>query len=195
MYYKEKGTFPPSLLTKKAVIPPDCLFIYPHDGDFISVILSGMLHVVLYRPEIPQNTGSIARQCVGMNSSLHVVKPIGFDMSNRTVKRAGLDYWDELTLSVHENSEEFLKWLGDRKPWLITSRGRLRYDTPGYQENDILVFGNETGGLPGHWLEQWSDRTVYVPILGNVRNYNLSNTVSIVLAHASLRAGMYESKQ
>jgi tRNA (cytidine/uridine-2'-O-)-methyltransferase len=127
-----------------------------------------------------------------MNSYLHIVKPIGFEISDRTVKRAGLDYWDELELTIHESAEDFLRWLGDRKPWLVTSHGRLRYDKPGYKDNEILVFGNETGGLSRKWLDTWPDRSVYVPIIGSVRNYNLSNTVSIVLAHASLKAGVFD---
>lgn len=149
------------------------------------------MHVVLYQPEIPPNTGNIARQCVGMNACLHLIKPVGFDLSDNAVKRAGLDHWDELNLVVHENPDEFLKWIGDRIPWLITKRGNIRYDQPEYRNEDILIFGSETRGLPDAWLSQWQDRTVYVPILGNVRSYNLANTVGIILAHASLKSGMY----
>lgn len=152
-----------------------------------------MLHVVLYQPQIPPNTGNIARLCVGMNSRLHIIRPIGFDLSNKSVKRAGLDYWDELMITVHESPEEFLKWLGNRKPWLITSQGRLRFEKPQYRDEDILVFGSETSGLPREWLSQWSERTVYVPMLGKIRNYNLANVVSIVLSQASLHAGIYDT--
>ncbi|HEX8948943.1 MAG TPA: tRNA (cytidine(34)-2'-O)-methyltransferase [Dissulfurispiraceae bacterium] len=151
-----------------------------------------MLHVVLYQPEIPPNTGNIARQCVGMDACLHLIKPIGFDLSRSAVRRAGLDYWDELKLTVHESPAEFLEWLGGRVPWIVTSYGELRYDRPGYEDGDVLVFGSETKGLPEEWFARWRERTVFVPILGKVRNYNLSNTVSVVLAHASLKAGIYE---
>ena len=151
-----------------------------------------MLHIVLYKPEIPPNTGNIARQCVGMNAHLHIIGPIGFDLSDNAVKRAGLDYWDDLNLKVHENSEEFLEWLGSRKPWLVTKHGTRRYDKPEYIDEDVLVFGSEISGLPQDWLARWPERTLSVPILGNVRSYNLANTVSILLAQANLEAGIYD---
>jgi tRNA (cytidine/uridine-2'-O-)-methyltransferase len=127
-----------------------------------------------------------------MNACLHIVGPIGFDLSKNAVRRAGLDYWDELMLTVHDSPRQFLKWLGNREPWLITKHGRLRYDSPGYGDGDIHVFGNETEGLPKDWLTRWPERTVYVPILGKIRSYNLANTVSVVIAHACLKAGIYD---
>ncbi len=151
-----------------------------------------MINIVLYRPEIPPNTGNIARQCVGMNACLHLIGPISFDISTKAVKRAGLDYWDDLELTVHNSSDKFLQWLGPRKPWLVTKSGRLRYDNTEFKENDIFIFGNEITGLPRKWMSRWSDRTVYVPLLGKVRSYNLANTVSIVLAQASSKAGLYD---
>ncbi len=151
-----------------------------------------MINIVLYKPEIPPNTGNIARQCVGMNAFLHIIGPTGFDMSDSSVRRAGLDYWDELGLKAHENSDAFLEWLGGRKPWLVTKLGQIRYDTPEYLDGDILIFGNEIKGLPQEWLDRWAGRTVYVPMPGKIRSYNLANTVGIVLAHASLKAGIYE---
>lgn len=150
-----------------------------------------MLHVVLYQPEIPPNTGNISRQCVGMNACLHLIGPTGFDLSDSAVRRAGLDHWGQLDLTIHSSPDEFLKWLGDRKPWLVTKRGKVRYDMPDYADEDILVFGSETRGLPEAWLIKWPDRTVYIPILGNIRSYNLANTAGIVLAQACLNAGLY----
>ena len=153
-----------------------------------------MLQVALYQPEIPPNTGNIARQCVGMDAWLHVIKPINFDLSERMVRRAGLDYWDQLKITVHEKPEDFLKWLNGRHQWLITRNGKLRYDRPEYSDEDILIFGSEINGLPQGWIDRWPERTVYVPMLGKIRNYNLANTVSVVLAHASLKAGRYEKE-
>jgi tRNA (cytidine/uridine-2'-O-)-methyltransferase len=127
-----------------------------------------------------------------MDACLHIIKPIGFDLSKNAVRRAGLDYWDELKLNVHESPDEFLEWLGIRQPWLVTRYGRLRYDTPDYGNEDVLIFGSEVRGLPQDWLDRWAERTVYIPILGRIRNYNLSNTVSLVLGHASLKAGIYD---
>lgn len=152
-----------------------------------------MLNIVLYRPEIPPNTGNIARQCVGMNACLHIVGPIGFDISDNAVKRAGLDYWDKLHLTVHEDADAFLAWLGTRKPWLVTKFGSLRYDRPDFSDEDVFVFGSETGGLPQEWLSRWRKYTLSVPMLGNIRSYNLANTVSIVLAQATLKAGFFDN--
>jgi len=151
-----------------------------------------MLHVVLYKPEIPPNTGNIARQCVGMNACLHIIGPINMDLSSSAVKRAGLDYWDQLDLVFHKQEDEFLSWLGDRNPWLVSKHGKLRYDRADYSDGDILIFGNEITGLPDEWISKWSDRTVYVPMIGKIRSYNLANTAGIVLAHASLKAGIYD---
>jgi tRNA (cytidine/uridine-2'-O-)-methyltransferase len=151
-----------------------------------------MLNIVLYCPEIPPNTGAIARQCVGMDAHLHIIKPITFDLDRGKAKRAGLDYWDDLTLTVHDDADQFLVWLDGRSPWLITKHGTLRYDSPDYMDEDVIVFGNETSGLPAEWLERWSERTVNVPILGKIRSYNLANTVSIILAEASLKSGRYD---
>lgn len=152
-----------------------------------------MINVVLYQPEIPPNTGNVSRQCVGMNAHLHIVGPIRFDLSKGAAKRAGLDYWEHLRLTVHDSPSLFLQWLGDREPWLITRHGRLRYDSPGYRDEDILIFGSETRGLPQEWLEQWLERTVYLPMLGQIRSYNLSNTVAVVLSQASLTAGIFDA--
>jgi tRNA (cytidine/uridine-2'-O-)-methyltransferase len=151
-----------------------------------------MLHVVLYQPEIPPNTGNIARQCVGMNAGLHIIGPINMDLSSSAVKRAGLDYWDQLDLTFHKQADDFLAWLGDRKPWLVSKHGILRFDYADYSDGDILIFGNEITGLPEQWLSRWISRAVYIPMSGNIRSYNLANTASIVLAHASLKSGMYD---
>ena len=151
-----------------------------------------MIHVVLYQPEIPPNTGNIARQCVGMTAHLHIIGPVIFDLSDKAVKRAGLDYWDRLNLTVHENPEKFLEWLGDRQPWVVTKHGKLRFDRPDYADGDVLIFGKETIGLPKEWIERWSERTVYIPMPGKIRSHNLANTASIILAQASLKAGLFD---
>src|SRR5688572_24957155 len=144
-----------------------------------------MLHVALYQPEIPPNTGNVARQCVGMDAHLHLIGPIGFDLSDHAVKRAGLDYWPHLKLTVHETPGSFLAWLREREaphvhaglrglPWLVSKHGPLRYDRVAYRDEDVLIFGAETRGLPREWHDLWPDRTVYIPMLGPVRSYNLS---------------------
>jgi len=152
-----------------------------------------MFHIALYQPEIPPNTGNIGRQCVGMLAELHLIGPVGFDLSRQAVRRAGLDYWDDLELTIHPSPEAFLEWLGIRQPWVVTRQGALRYDNPAYADGDVIIFGSETGGLPNAWVERWAGRSVHVPILGPVRNYNLANTVGIVLAQACLKAGLYDA--
>ena len=117
------------------------------------------------------------------------------DLSSSAVKRAGLDYWDQLELIFHKQKDDFLSWLGDRKPWLVSKHGKLRYDRADYSDGDILIFGNEITGLPEQWISRWSDRTVYVPMIGRIRSYNLANTAGIVLAHASLKAGIYDNSR
>ena len=151
-----------------------------------------MLNVVLFQPEIPPNTGNISRQCVGMNARLHIIGPLSFDLGDHAVRRAGLDHWDELRLSVHNNPDEFLKWLGDRTPWLVTKHGSLRYDKPAFRRDDIIILGSETNGLPEQWLKRWPDATLYIPIIGKIRSYNLANTAGIILAQASLRTGLFD---
>lgn len=150
-----------------------------------------MLHVALYQPEIPPNTGNIARQCVGMAAALHLIGPLDIDLSHKAVRRAGLDYWDHLDLTVHETPEAFLDWLDKREPWVVSKFGETRYDEPAFADGDVLLFGAETTGLPETWRERWRDRMIQVPIMGPVRSYNLANTVSVILAHASLKAGIY----
>jgi len=153
-----------------------------------------VLHVALYQPAIPPNTGAVARQCVGMDADLHLVGPVPFDLSEHAVKRAGLDYWPNLRLHVHEGPEAFLAWLGDREPWLVTKFGPYRYDRAAYVDGDVLLFGNENTGIPDGWHQRWPDRRVFIPILGQVRSYNLSNAVAVVLAQASLTAGRFDQQ-
>ncbi len=151
-----------------------------------------MMHVVIYQPVIPPNTGNIARQCVGMGARLHLVGPYEIDMSSKAVRRAGLDYWEHLELKEHETPEAFLDWLGDRDVWLVSKFGKLRYDRVGYKAGDVLVFGNEIKGLPSAWRERWEDRMVYIPMLGEIRSFNLANAAAMVMGEAWSTAGLYE---
>jgi tRNA (cytidine/uridine-2'-O-)-methyltransferase len=150
-----------------------------------------MLHLVLYHPAIPQNTGNIARTTVGFNAHLHLIKPYKFEITDHAVQRAGLDYWPDVQLTEHDSDNTFLDWLQDRDPWLITKFGDQRFDQPTYHQDDILILGNENTGLPDPWLKRWQHRRVCIPILGNIRSYNLANAAAIVLAHASVKAGVF----
>ncbi len=112
-----------------------------------------MIHLVLYHPAIPQNTGNIARTTVGMGAHLHLIHPMKFEITDHAVKRAGLDYWPSVTLTQHANDDAFLTWLGDRQPWLITKFGTHRFDQPTYAHGDVMILGNENTGLPDAWRE------------------------------------------
>jgi len=152
-----------------------------------------MLHVALYQPSIPPNTGNIGRTCVGMGAGLHLIGPVAFDLSDHAVKRAGLDYWEHLKLTVHPTPDAFVDWLGGREPWLVTKFGDVRFDQAAYGGDDVLIFGNENTGIPQAWHERWAGRRVSIPIPGKVRSYNVANTVAIVLAQAMVKAGDREA--
>jgi tRNA (cytidine/uridine-2'-O-)-methyltransferase len=146
-----------------------------------------MLHLALYHPEIPPNTGNMGRLCVGMGAQLHLIGPCAFDLSDKALRRAGLDYWPHLTWTLHENDEAFLEWIEDRPMHLITKFGPHRFDQAPYQDESVIVMGNELKGLPDSWHDRWPDRGVMIPVLGEIRSYNVANAAAIVLAHASLK--------
>lgn len=151
-----------------------------------------MLHLVLYQPRIPHNTGAIARQCVGMNARLHLIHPLGFQLDDRNLRRAALDYWPHLDLQQHQSPDAFLRWLETRQPWLVTKFGQTRYDHAPFADHDILILGDENRGLPNDWLTQWRNRTIHIPQSNNIRSYNLANAAAIILAQASATAGLYD---
>ncbi len=140
------------------------------------------MHVVLYQPEIPPNTGSVARLCAATLTPLHLIKPLGFKIDDKHLKRAGLDYWEHVELYIHESWEEFLRASGGEPLLYFSKKARRTYTLAGYAENVYLVFGPETRGLPEEWLELNGDCSYRIPMLGTgVRSLNLSNAVSIVL--------------
>ena len=149
------------------------------------------MHVALYQPQVPPNTGNIGRLCVGFGAHLHLIGPIAFDMSDKALRRAGLDYWQHLTLSLYASPEDFLAWLGDRRPWLVTKFGTTLFTEAPYQEDDVLLLGNEVRGLPLEWHHRWPDRGLSIPILGPIRAYNLGNAAAMVLSHARWRSGAF----
>lgn len=142
------------------------------------------MKVVLVEPEIPPNTGSIARLCAGMKIPLHLVKPLGFSLDDRYLKRAGLDYWPHVDLTVHECWDDCVKELGTDRMWFCTKKVNDVYSNVNFDADDILVFGKETKGLKAEILKEYRERCISIPIIGNIRSYNLSNAVSIVLFEA-----------
>ena len=142
------------------------------------------MHVVLFQPEIPPNTGSIARLCAATLTPLHLIEPLGFKIDDRHLKRAGLDYWQFVDLRVHKSWDEFLAAPPVKQKHLLyfSKRAMRSYTRARYEENHYLVFGPETRGLPQHLLDANSDSSYRIPMAGaGVRSLNLSNAVSIVL--------------
>lgn len=130
------------------------------------------------------NTGNIARTCAATQSRLHLIKPLGFDISEKAVKRAGLDYWHLLDLSVYESLDDFFYRNPDADLWLATSRGTLTHDQGTYRENCFLFFGKETAGLPETLLDRYPDRCVRLPMISEARSLNLANAVAVVTYEA-----------
>ncbi|GAB4433434.1 MAG: tRNA (cytidine(34)-2'-O)-methyltransferase [bacterium] len=143
-----------------------------------------MLKVVLLNPEIPPNTGNVARLCVACKAELHLVKPLGFSLSDRHLKRAGLDYWDKLKLTVHDSFNDFLSSINNGNIYFFSSKGEKAYTQINFQENDYLVFGSETRGFPEEIFAQYKGQIYTIPMFGEVRCLNLSNSVAVVIYEA-----------
>ena len=142
------------------------------------------LNIVLVEPEIPQNTGNIARTCAAIGAKLHLVHPLGFDISEKSVKRAGLDYWDKLEIEEHKNLDEFLAKYDIYKEamFLVSTKATHVYSDVDYSKFDdvYLLFGKETKGLPENLLKNNLDKTIRIPMGFDIRSLNLSNAVAIV---------------
>lgn len=149
------------------------------------------LHIVFVEPEIPPNTGNIARTCAATDSVLHLVKPLGFSIEDKALKRAGLDYWPFVKLEVHESLEDFLEKYGDRRLWLSTTKGSRLYTEADFQDEDMILFGKETAGLPRDFIESRKDRAIRIPMSEStrLRSFNLSNAANIVLFEALRQLG------
>ena len=143
------------------------------------------LNIVLYKPEIPQNTGNIARTCVLTDSVLHLIKPLGFSIDDKAVKRSGLDYWKDLKLEVHESYEDFIVKYGDRRIFLATTHGGKFYSEESYEPGDFIMFGRESSGVPEEVHN--AHKGIRIPMIKtSTRSLNLSNTVCAI-AYEALR--------
>ena len=141
------------------------------------------LNIVLVEPEIPQNTGNIARTCAAIGAKLHLVKPLGFEISDKYVKRAGLDYWDKLDIEEHNSLSDFLKkYPVNNNMFLVTTKGQHCYSDVNYSKLDevFLLFGKETKGLPESLLKEHLENTIRIPMRKTLRSLNLSNSAAIV---------------
>ncbi|WP_273484001.1 tRNA (uridine(34)/cytosine(34)/5-carboxymethylaminomethyluridine(34)-2'-O)-methyltransferase TrmL [Desulforamulus ruminis] len=142
------------------------------------------MHIVLVEPEIPANTGNIARTCSVTGASLHLVKPLGFSTDDRYLKRAGLDYWHQLDLHYHEDFSALRRQYPDGRFWYLSTKAAKSYHQVEYKEDDFLVFGKETAGLPKALLAQNPEYCLRIPMLESVRSLNLSNSAAVVLYEA-----------
>jgi tRNA (cytidine/uridine-2'-O-)-methyltransferase len=143
-----------------------------------------MLHVVLVEPEIPQNTGNIARLCVAAGARLHLVGPLGFSIDGKEARRAGMDYWDRLDLKTWTSWEEFARANSDGRLWLLSSKVNSAYWSAEFRDGDMLVFGRETKGLPESLLEEHHDHCLTIPMTEGTRSINLASSAGIVLYEA-----------
>lgn len=154
-----------------------------------------MVNVVLFQPEIPQNTGNISRTCAATGSRLHLIKPLGFDISEKAVKRAGLDYWHLLDLRVYENLEDFFARNQVRQMRLFSTKAPRCYTDVTYEDECYLVFGPETRGLPEPFLNAHPQDCVKLPMIQEARSLNLSNSVAVGVFEALRQLGFPHLKQ
>ena len=151
------------------------------------------INIVLYQPEIPPNTGNIARTCALTGLKLHLIKPLGFHIDDKSVKRAGLDYWHLLDLEVHESLDDFLLKYGNEEIYLSTTKATQYYTDVEYSDNCFIIFGKETAGLPEDLHKKYKSNEIKIPMRSHedVRSLNLSNSVAII-AYEVIRQTGYE---
>ena len=148
-----------------------------------------MFHIVLVEPEIPQNTGNIARTCAATGCTLHLVRPLGFELSEKHVRRAGLDYWPLVSVQVHDSLDEVFVSLSGARFFFFTTKARQTYADVRYEEGDVLVFGKETAGLDEELLVAHEESCVRIPMLEGLRSLNLSNSVAVAVYEALRQNG------
>lgn len=143
------------------------------------------LHIVLVRPEIPHNTGAIGRVCVGIDCALHLIRPLGFHVDDYHLKRAGMDYWQHVHLSIHDTWDAFLETVKPSHLFFLSTRGEKSLYTCSFHPNDALVFGNESAGLPAPFYENYREQLFKIPMPGaQARSINLANAVAITAYEA-----------
>lgn len=140
-----------------------------------------MINIVLHEPEMPANTGNIGRTCVAAGARLHLIEPLGFHINEKMVKRAGLDYWDKLDVTVYDNYEDFLEKNPGAKIYMATTKAPHTYCDVRYEDDCYIMFGKESAGIPEDILVQHPDTAIRIPMIGDIRSLNLSNSVAIVL--------------
>ena len=150
------------------------------------------LNIVLFEPEIPANTGNIGRTCVATGTRLHLIEPLGFRLNEKSIKRAGMDYWEHLDVTRYMNFEEFLEKNPEAKIYMATTKGQHVYTEVNYEPDCYIMFGKESAGIPEEILVNNPDTCIRIPMLSEIRSLNLSNSVAVVLYEA-LRQNHFES--
>ena len=149
------------------------------------------LNIVLYEPEIPANTGNIGRTCVATGTKLHLIEPLGFSLSEKALKRAGMDYWSHLEVERYVNYEDFLQRNPGAKIYMATTKAKKIYSEASYEPDCYIMFGKESAGIPEEILVEHPEECVRIPMIGETRSLNLSNSVAIVLYEA-LRQNQFD---
>lgn len=142
------------------------------------------INIALIEPEIPQNTGNIARTCAAVGASLHLVKPLGFEIDDKKLKRAGLDYWDKLDITYYDGLDDFLEKNREEKMFFFTTKAKQSYTDVKYPDRVFIVFGKETKGLPEPFLYAHAERCLRIPMRAEARSLNLANSVAIIVYEA-----------
>lgn len=148
-----------------------------------------MIHIVLHEPEMPANTGNIGRTCVALGAKLHLIEPLGFRLDEKSLKRAGLDYWDKLDVTTYINFEDFLEKNPGAKIYMATTKSKQTYVDVTYEEDCYIMFGKESAGIPEEILLDYKETAIRIPMYSEIRSLNLSNSVAIVAYEAMRQNG------
>ena len=147
------------------------------------------MNIILHQPEIPANTGNIGRTCVATGTSLHLIEPLGFRLDEKSIKRAGMDYWQHLDLKRYINFDDFKQQNPNAKIWMATTKAKHVYTDVEFCPDDFIMFGKESAGIPEEILVDYEDTCIRIPMLSEIRSLNLSNSVAIVLYEALRQQG------
>ncbi|MDE7231679.1 MAG: tRNA (cytidine(34)-2'-O)-methyltransferase [Lachnospiraceae bacterium] len=148
-----------------------------------------MVHIILHQPEIPANTGNIGRTCVATGTALHLIEPLGFRLDEKSIKRAGMDYWEHLDVTRYMNFQEFQDRHPGAKIWYATTKAKRLYTEAAFGQDDYIMFGKESAGIPEELLVENEETCIRIPMLDEIRSLNLSNAVAVVLYEALRQNG------
>ena len=143
-----------------------------------------MLNIVLHEPEMPSNTGNIGRTCVATNTKLHLIEPLGFQINDKMLKRAGLDYWDKLDVTIYSDFDDFLRRNPGAKIYMATTKAAKSHSDVEFEDDCYIMFGKESAGIPEEILKNYPETCIRIPMWGDIRSLNLSNSVAVVLYEA-----------